>query len=65
VSAHAGADTNTGEFAAYRLSGAAFEAWGKNGNRERWRHLPVARDRLNGVGIARINEIEIVAFALQ
>jgi transposase len=34
VSAHAGADTNTGEFAAHRVSGAAFEAWGKDGNRE-------------------------------
>jgi hypothetical protein len=31
----------------------------------RWRHIPVARCRLHGVGIARINEIEVVAFALQ
>ena len=31
----------------------------------RWRHIPVARYRLHGVGITRIYEIEIVAFALQ
>jgi hypothetical protein len=35
VATHAGADTNAGVFAADRVSGAAFEPSGQNGNRQR------------------------------
>jgi hypothetical protein len=43
-----------------KKAGVAVRVWPA-----RWRHIPVAGYRLHGVGIARINEIEIVAFALQ
>lgn len=57
MSAHAGADAGTGEFAAHRVGGAAFEPLGENGDRECGR---ISNQQVHVVGLAvELHQIDI------
>ena len=57
MSAHAGADAGTGEFATHRVGGASLEALGKNGNRECGR---ISNQQMHVVGLAvELRQIDI------